>query len=61
MLLFREEYFSLQAAVPLIELARRRFAKVDANTWFMSDRLADRIKTLVLRMMDENIEYPAVL
>jgi hypothetical protein len=27
----------------------------------MSDRLADRIKTLALRMIDENIEYPTVL
>ncbi len=54
-------YVRLHATVPLIELARRRFAKVDANTRFMSDRLADRIKTLALRMIDENITYPTVL
>jgi hypothetical protein len=54
-------YVRQQATVPLLELARRRFAKVDANTRFMSDQLAERIKTLALRMIDENIAYPAVL
>jgi hypothetical protein len=54
-------YVRLHAAVPLIEFAKRRFAKVDANTKFMSDSLADRIKTLATRMVDENMAYPAVL
>jgi len=54
-------YVRQQATFPLLELARRRFAKVDANTRFMSDRLAERIKTLALRMIDENIAYPVVL
>jgi hypothetical protein len=54
-------YVRQQATVPLLELARRRFAKVDANTRFMSDELAERIKTLALRMIDENVDYPAVL
>jgi hypothetical protein len=54
-------YVRLHATVPLIELARRRFAKVDENTRFMSEQLADRIKALMLRMVDENIAYPAVL
>ena len=54
-------YVRQHVTVPLIELARRRFAKVDANTRFMSDQLADRIKVLVLRMIDENLTYPAVL
>src|SRR6267143_3012132 len=54
-------YVRQQATFPLLELARRRFAKVDANTRFMSDRLAERIKTLALRMIDENVAYPAVL
>jgi hypothetical protein len=54
-------YAREHATVPLIELARRRFARVDANTRFMSDQLANRIKTLALRMLDENIAYPTVL
>jgi hypothetical protein len=54
-------YVRQQATVPLLELARRRFAKIEANTRFMSDRLADRIKALTLRMIDEDIAYPAVL
>jgi hypothetical protein len=54
-------YVRQHATVPMIELARRRFAKVDANTRFMSDQLANRIKTLALRMVDENIAYPVVL
>jgi hypothetical protein len=54
-------YVRQQATVPLLELARRRFAKVDANTRFMSDQLAERIKTLALQMIDENIAYPTVL
>ena len=47
--------------VPLVELAKRRLLKVNADTRFMSDQLADRIKNLALRMMAENIAYPAVL
>lgn len=54
-------YVRLHAAVPLIEFAKRRFAKVDTNTRFMADSLADRIKTLAVRMVDENMPYPAVL
>jgi hypothetical protein len=54
-------YVRQQATVPLLELARRRFAKVDANTRFMSDQLAEHIKTLALRMVNENAAYPAVL
>jgi len=54
-------YVRQHATVPLIEFARRRFAKVDANARFMSDELANRIRSLVLRMVDENIAYPAVL
>jgi hypothetical protein len=54
-------YVRQQATVPLLELAKRRFAKVDANTRFMSDQLADHIKALTLRMIDENVAYPAVL
>jgi hypothetical protein len=54
-------YVRLHATVPLIELAKRRFAKVDPNTRFMTDQLADRVKALALRMVDENLAYPAVL
>jgi hypothetical protein len=54
-------YVRQHATVPMIELARRRFAKVDANTRLMSDQLANRIKALALRMVDENMAYPAVL
>jgi hypothetical protein len=54
-------FVRVNATVPLIELARRRFSKINPNTRFMSDRLAERIKTLALRMVDENIEYPVVL
>jgi hypothetical protein len=54
-------YVRQQATVPLLELAKRRFAKVDANTRFMSDQLAERIKTLALQMIDENVAYPRVL
>lgn len=54
-------YVRQHATVPMIELAKRRFAKVDQNTRFMTDKLADRIKTLALRMVNENLEYPAVL
>jgi hypothetical protein len=54
-------YLRLHSTVPLMELARRRFAKTDSNIRFMSDSLADRIKTLALQMIDENIPYPAVL
>jgi hypothetical protein len=54
-------YVRLHATVPLIELARRRLAKVDGNTRFMSNELAERIKKLALWMVDENSAYPAVL
>jgi hypothetical protein len=54
-------YVRQQATVPLLEFARRRFARVDANTRFMSDQLAERIKALALQMIDENVAYPAVL
>jgi hypothetical protein len=54
-------YLRLHATVPMIELAKRRFAKVDPDTRFMTDQLADRIKALALRMVDENLAYPAVL
>jgi hypothetical protein len=54
-------YVRQQATVPLVELARRRFAKIEKNTRFMSDGLADRIKALGLQMIDENIAYPVVL
>ena len=54
-------YVRQQATFPLLELAKRRLAKVDANTRFMSDQLANRIKTLALRMLDENASYPVVL
>jgi hypothetical protein len=54
-------YVRTHAAVPLIELAKRRLLKVDAHTRFMSDQLSDRIKNLALRMIAENIPYPAVL
>ena len=54
-------YVRLHATVPLIELSRRRFAKVDAGTRFMSDGLAERVKALVLKMVDDNMAYPAVL
>ncbi len=53
-------YVRQQATVPLIELARRRFARVDGTTRFMSDDLAIRVKALALRMVDENIAFPAV-
>ncbi len=49
------------ATVPLIELAKRRLLKVDTDTRFMSDQLADRIKTLALQMVDENAAHPVVL
>lgn len=54
-------YVRTHAAVPLIELAKRRLLKVDAETWFMSDQLSHRIKTLALRLIDENTAHPAVL
>jgi hypothetical protein len=54
-------YIRTHAGVPLIELARRRFAKINPETRFMSDELAGRIKDLALRMIDENMEYRAVL
>jgi hypothetical protein len=54
-------YVRLHATVPLVELAKRRFAKVDPNTRFMTDQLADLVKALALRMVDENLAYPAVL
>jgi hypothetical protein len=54
-------YLRTHAAVPLIELAKRRLLKVNPETWFMSDQLSDRIKNLALRMIEENTAYPAVL
>ena len=54
-------YVRQEATVPLVELARRRFAKIENDTLFMSDGLADRIKALGLQMIDENIAYPVVL
>jgi hypothetical protein len=48
-------YVRQQATVPMIELAKRRFARIDPNTRFMTDQLADRIKTLALRMADEDL------
>lgn len=54
-------YLRQQVTVPLVELARRRFARVDGNTRFMSGELANRIGVLALRMIDENMAYPVVL
>jgi len=54
-------YVRLQATVPLMELAKRRLLFVQPGTRFMSDRLADRIKHLTLRMLEENRKYPVVL
>ena len=54
-------YVRTHASVPLIELAKRRRRKVDSENWFMSDHLSDRIKKLTLRMIEENVTYPAVL
>ena len=54
-------YIRLHATVPLVELARRRFANYDANKRFMSDQLAESIKQLTLRMIEDNSVYPAVL
>jgi len=54
-------YVRLQATVPLMELAKRRLLFVRPGTRFMSDALADRIKGLTLRMLEENREYPVVL
>jgi len=46
---------------PLMELARRRYARTKAGERFMSDDLATRIKTLAVRMVEENQKYPVVL
>lgn len=54
-------FVRLHATVPLVELAKRRFATVEGNNRFMSDELAERVKRLVLRMVDENSTHPAVL
>lgn len=54
-------YVRQNAAFALMELARRRFASIGAGVRFMSDDLAARIKTLTLRMVEENSEYPVVL
>ena len=54
-------YVRQNAAFALMELARRRFASTGAGVRFMSDDLAAQIKTLALRMVEENPEYPVVL
>jgi hypothetical protein len=54
-------YVRCFAAYPLMELARRRYAKNKAGERFMSDDLATRIKALALRMIEENGDYPVVL
>jgi len=48
-------YIRQQATIPLIELAKRRF------TDLIDSRLADRIRTLTLRMARENSNCPAIL
>jgi hypothetical protein len=54
-------YVRQYATFALTELARRRFAHTDTGVRFMSDELAMRIKTLGLRMVEDNQEYPVVL
>ena len=54
-------YVRCFATFPLMELARRRYAKTKAGERLMSDSLAMRIKTLALRMVEENQNYPVVL
>jgi hypothetical protein len=54
-------YVRHYATFALMELARRRFARTDTGTRYMSDKLAARIKTLGLRMVEENANYPVVL
>jgi hypothetical protein len=54
-------YVRQQATVPLIEFARRRLARTETGARFMSDKLADEIKALALRMIDDNQKYPIVL
>lgn len=54
-------YVRCFATFPLMELARRRHAKTKAGQRFMPDDLAMRIKTLALRMVEENQKYPVVL
>ena len=40
---------------------QRRLLNVRPGVRFMSDTLADRIKELAMRMLEENREYPVVL
>jgi hypothetical protein len=54
-------YVRCFATFPLMELARRRYAKTKDGERFMSDDLAARIKKLALRMIGENQRYPVVL
>ncbi len=55
-------YVRRQATVPLIELAKRRYATIPGtDTRFMSDEFASRVKALALRMVDENLPYPTLL
>jgi len=54
-------YVRQYATFALMELARRRLARTDTGVLFMSDGLAMRIKTLGLRMVEDNLKYPVVL
>src|ERR1700730_4329333 len=54
-------YVRHYATFALMELARRRFARTETGARYMSDELAARIKTLGLRMIEENANYPVVL
>ena len=54
-------YVRCFATFPLMELARRRYAKTKVGERFMSDDLATWIKTLALRMVEENQKHPVVL
>ncbi len=55
-------YIRQQATVPLIEMARRRFAKIEGTgERFMTSSLAKRIKDLALRLLDENEKYLVLL
>ena len=54
-------YVRQNAAFALTALAQRRFANTETGFRFMPDELAARIKTLALRMVEENLEYPVVL
>ena len=55
-------YIRQQAIVPLIELTKRRFAKIGGTgERFMTDSLAKRTKDLAVRLLDENEKYPVLL